>query len=541
MNQRNFSFFRIFLLAIPAIFLLYLLRFWFWFLYPLPTNVLEFTTGVLFIFWIFGLLWFEFPKPNLSKWQWFGVGLFLLAITIATAYAVWKIPLGRSVPLGIWKGWFVAPLLYFFMLVSSFRGKKDLELLIEVTTGIIALSASVMLLQYFTGIFSEIQATIDFRLVWPYLDPLSGKGTSGNYPAIFLSPFLALAWIMTLKSELKLDRLYYFLCALVIAITVYYTKSYGAWLAVIGAMAFGSFFVMSGFKRWVLVPVCTIVLLSGLYVDQKNTEKFRYGLDTQDDTVISSREERSNIWKVSIDLIKANPIFGIGPGQFQRAFERQAPFTLKRPISRQEVDHALHSHNTYLMFWLSNGILGIISFVFLLVVLVVPVPRNWKIVLITPLFYLLAHGLIDVMVFKNDLAFSFWYFASLFVIAGRMNTVTGRVVKGLQLGREMGFPTVNLNLGYEFDRPYGVYVADVFIGKLKKKGLLYYGPRKIAGLPEKIVCEVTILDFEGDLYDQQVKISIGQFIRGPRKFETVLDLKKQIEKDILIARHRRFI
>jgi FAD synthase len=122
-----------------------------------------------------------------------------------------------------------------------------------------------------------------------------------------------------------------------------------------------------------------------------------------------------------------------------------------------------------------------------------------------------------------------------------MNTVTGRVVKGLQIGREMGFPTVNLNLRSELDRPYGVYVVDVFVDKLRKKGLLYYGPRKIARLPEQIVCEVTILDFEGDLYDKSVKISVGQFLRGPRKFETVLDLKKQIEKDILIARHRKFI
>lgn len=534
--------FQVLLLGLPAVFLLYLYKAWFWFLYPLPTNLLEYATGFVLLFWLIGLWKLKFSKPQFSsKLQVLAVSLFLLSITIVTAKIVLHLNQGRAVPLGIWKGWFMAPATYFMMLISTFRTKTDLKRLIDITLGIISITATVMLIQYATGIFSDITSTYDMRLVWPYLDPLSGLGTSGNYPALFLSPFLCLGWISFIKSRNGLDRSYYLSVILVLIVTIYLTKSYGSWLAVIGACSVASFFVTKGKTKWLLVPFCTILVLAGLYYDQKNTEKFQFGIDTSEELVISSGSERLNIWSVSLDLIKENPIWGVGPGQFQRAFERQAPYSLGRDVSRKEINHALHSHNTFIMFWLSGGIFGILSFVLLLLVLIIPLPREWRWLILTPLLYYLFHGMIDVFYWKNDLAFSFWLFAGMSIISQNLNLVSGTVNRGLKVGRSLGFPTANIVLDLDLDRDFGVYEVILKIEKKNRKGLLYYGPRMTEGLPEENVCEITVINYDGDLYNKNIKFRIGNYIRGPMKFKSQDELKEQIQKDMLVAKHKRFI
>jgi hypothetical protein len=192
------------------------------------------------------------------------------------------------------------------------------------------------------------------------------------------------------------------------------------------------------------------------------------------------------------------------------------------------------------MFWLSNGLLGFLSFVFLVVVWLLPLSREWRWLLTAPLLYYLAHGLIDTFYWKNDLAYSFWFFGGLITIAHNLNIVTGRVGHGIKVGRELGFPTANIRLEKKIDKPYGVYIVSLKIENIKKRGLLYYGPRMTDGLPAEIVCEITVLDFEDDLYEKKMSFKIGKFLRGPLKFSSSEQLKAQIQKDVLAARHMKF-
>jgi O-antigen ligase len=535
-DKNMFYWFQKILLLSPAFFLLYLLRFS---LGPLPTNVLEVYTGIMFLWWIVGLWKFNFPRPVLSKWHWLAVLFFVAAISISTIHTVFTLdPEHIKVPLGIWKGWFVIPILYYFMLISSFRKQADREMLIDVSLLLISLTALVLLIQFFTGIFSDITATYDHRLVWPYLDPWTGLGASGNYPALFLSPFLALGWIRFLKSPTKLDKLFNAACILILAIAIYLTKSYGAWLAVIGSSALISFFVSSRKTRWIIVPLITSLLLYGLYVDQKNTEKLQFLADTSEKVTITSSSERLNNWNVSLDLLKESPFWGVGPGQFQRAFEKQAPLSLDREISQKEIDHALHPHNIFLMFWLSSGALGLLSFLCLLVLWLIPVPKTWRALATAPLLYVLFHGLIDVHYWKNDLATSFWFFGALVTLFQHQHVLSGKVTEGLKKGRDLGFPTANLKLDLDLDKDYGVYKVQLKVGKLKKAGLLYYGPRMTAGLPEELVSEITIFDFDDDIYKEHVTFMIGSFLRKPKQFSSEQELKEQIEKDVIVAKNK---
>ncbi|MDF2378746.1 MAG: riboflavin kinase [Candidatus Gracilibacteria bacterium] len=543
-----FTYFKYSLLISPVFFLTYLVRFN---LGPIPTNLLEVLVGIFFLIWLYGIWKLKFPKPQFAnRWQWSAPLVFLVASTIAVAWTLTQLETQHMlVPLGIWKGWFIAPACYYLMLISTFKKKQDWWQLFEVSLGIAGLTAAVLILQYFTGWFSDITSTYDLRLVWPYLDPWTGLGASGNYPALFLAPFFCMGFnnlVYSPLSDTKLkkgwvDKSYGTLIVLALGVAIYLSKSYGSWIAIIGTCSLLSFLQTTGRKRWVTIPLLTVLAVGLLYFDQKNSEKFIFATNTEEvsEQTIGSGEERRNIWATSWDLLVDSPIFGVGIGQFQRSYEVKAPITLSREVSRKEINHALHPHNTFLMFWLSTGFFGLLSFLYLLGVWGIPAPKDLRYLLWAPFIYLMAHGLIEVVYWKNDLAYSFWFFGALLALAQNFNLVSGRVEHGLKIGKELGFPTANMSLDLGLELDYGVYTVNVRVGKHKKKGLLYFGPRMTQGLPENEVCEITIFDFDEDLYGQKVTFKIGSFVRGPMKFDSKKELKEQIQKDVLVARNRK--
>jgi FAD synthase len=105
----------------------------------------------------------------------------------------------------------------------------------------------------------------------------------------------------------------------------------------------------------------------------------------------------------------------------------------------------------------------------------------------------------------------------------------GKVIEGSKIGRQLGFPTINI--GGKHDLPFGVYFCEVETPLGKYKGAMHFGPRFTVGNPEPIL-EVLLLDFSGDLYGQTVKIDVYNKIRDVKKFSDLESLKKQIEKDV---------
>lgn len=114
---------------------------------------------------------------------------------------------------------------------------------------------------------------------------------------------------------------------------------------------------------------------------------------------------------------------------------------------------------------------------------------------------------------------------------GRPYSLIGTVVTGQQLGRTIGFPTANLEVGSEKFLPnYGVYSVDVFSQQTKLKGVMNIGCRPtVAG--EAPTIEVHLLNWSGDLYGQTLKVDLIKFIRPEQKFASVEALKQQITKD----------
>jgi len=115
-------------------------------------------------------------------------------------------------------------------------------------------------------------------------------------------------------------------------------------------------------------------------------------------------------------------------------------------------------------------------------------------------------------------------------------SLSGEVVKGNQVGRTLGFPTANVYLSdtNKLIPCDGVYSAFAYVDNTKYKCVVSIGNRPTFNDSKKSI-EVHILDFNQDLYNQNLKIEFVDFIRGQRKFEVINDLVNQIKSDIAVA------
>ncbi|MBC7756230.1 MAG: bifunctional riboflavin kinase/FAD synthetase [Bdellovibrio sp.] len=118
-------------------------------------------------------------------------------------------------------------------------------------------------------------------------------------------------------------------------------------------------------------------------------------------------------------------------------------------------------------------------------------------------------------------------------LLGRNYSVNGKVVHGAKRGRALGFPTANIHMRHERPALTGVYA--VKLDGLNSVANLGVRPT-IAGVP-KLLLEVHILDFNGDLYGRHVHVEFLHKIREEMKFDSLDALKAQIAADIVTARN----
>ncbi len=117
-------------------------------------------------------------------------------------------------------------------------------------------------------------------------------------------------------------------------------------------------------------------------------------------------------------------------------------------------------------------------------------------------------------------------------LLGRPYSISGKVVHGAKRGRQLGYPTANVHMRHERPAFTGVYAV-----KLDgREGVANLGVRPtIAGIP-KLMLEVYVFDFDGDLYDQHVHVAFFHKIRDEMKFNGLNALKAQIGQDVAVAK-----
>jgi len=399
----------------------YLIRFQ---LGPLPMTLLEGEILILFLVWLFRLLK-QLPniKIKLPLFLYLFISLFLVSATVA----VFISPNLREAA-GIWKAYFIEPILFFIVFITTIK-RDDLKNVLMVLCFNAFLLSIFAVYQKFTGDFIAnpfwaAEATRRVTSVFPYPNAL----------ALYLAPLIILFWgylVFEIKnsklfqnSKFKIKN-YLFLgyCLLVIVLgifAIYFTRSKGALISILVALIFYALF-FKGYRKIFMgiIVVAFISLFLYFSISQVNIINTLKGNATI--TNGDSITTRLDMWDETWQMLKTKPILGAGLSGYQTAV---APFHKKSYI-----EIYLYPHNIFLNFWSEIGLLGLLAFIGIIIWLyymyfVTPSfssdQSDLKVgvtIIVAAMTTLLAHGLVDVPYFKNDLAILFWLLiASLVVI-----------------------------------------------------------------------------------------------------------------------------
>jgi len=120
---------------------------------------------------------------------------------------------------------------------------------------------------------------------------------------------------------------------------------------------------------------------------------------------------------------------------------------------------------------------------------------------------------------------------------GRPYAICGLVVKGDQIGHELGFPTANLDVTNLILPPNGVYAASTMAqGKFYRVALNIGLRPTVAAAKPQLRVEAHLLDFQGQLYGAELEVEIASKLREERRFSSSSDLREQIGRDVAAVR-----
>lgn len=127
---------------------------------------------------------------------------------------------------------------------------------------------------------------------------------------------------------------------------------------------------------------------------------------------------------------------------------------------------------------------------------------------------------------------------------------TSTIIRGIGLGRKIGYPTINLAIPSSFSLIPGVYGCIVYINSYSYPGILYYGDRAIKRIQVDKQCktlEIHLLDdfltkrklISGVLKNKRISVTTLAFIRPPKEISSLRVLQKEIKKDIGLLTEKR--
>lgn len=308
--------------------------------------------------------------------------------------------------LGMLKSWFLFPILGAWLVCYEARSPvKRIWFILAWFVSLVATAIGSLFFWEF-GVM-----TYDYRLSALYPSP--------NFLAVFLAPGIFLAWYLILLCREKCHHKLLFQTLLlsgtfIILLSIYQTRSYGAWAGILiafSATVLGQWYLFRRTKTLVLTFALLFLVGAGMSVSEYGSEKWQ---------ALASFEERSSfssrlmIWQAAGKILEEHWIFGIGLGRFQvmyLEYQRYFPPYLEWAVPEP--------HNWYLAIVLGTGTVGFIGFVivvgrflFLQCAIVFldrqKEKRLFALITTSIVIFYLAYGLTDTPYFKNDLALSFW-------------------------------------------------------------------------------------------------------------------------------------
>lgn len=111
-----------------------------------------------------------------------------------------------------------------------------------------------------------------------------------------------------------------------------------------------------------------------------------------------------------------------------------------------------------------------------------------------------------------------------------MVEVEAEIIHGQKLGSRMGFPTANMDIAGRDDIPNGVYRSVTEVDGVDYTGMSNVGVRPSVDGRTRLL-ETHLFGYEGDLYGRRLKVRLYERIRDERKFDSVGELRAQLERD----------
>ncbi len=305
---------------------------------------------------------------------------------------------------GMLKSYFLLPILFAFVVKDVFYDNEKNEKILYV---IFSSGLGVAIISLFYKLAGKV--TYDNRLEAFFNSP--------NYLAMYLAPSIIINFSLLFQKNIWYKITFFFL-----VIILYWTTSYGAWLAMGGTLIFIDYEKnRKKFKSWfqwieksLLLKILLIFLLI-VVVLQNNNSKWQNLWNWSER---SSENSRLIIWRSAVKIVQDNWIWGVGPGNFQEQYlmyQKYFPPYLEWAVPQP--------HNLWLAFWLQTGLLGLLSFLGLIFYFykksfyfLKKTKTREKEIIITfmaLLLYWLGHGIVDTTFWKNDLALMFWSVLSL--------------------------------------------------------------------------------------------------------------------------------
>ena len=119
-------------------------------------------------------------------------------------------------------------------------------------------------------------------------------------------------------------------------------------------------------------------------------------------------------------------------------------------------------------------------------------------------------------------------------------SVSGKVIDGKKLGRTIGYPTANIEVDELKLLPKkGAYIVEVYVKNKFYKGMLSIGTNPTVN-GDKLTVEVYILDFNKDIYDEEITVKFRDFLHEEIKFESLEKLIERLDEDKRLTKEFEF-
>lgn len=367
----------------------------------IPSTFLEIALWAVLIPWIIQLLK-KGGNCKLKIPEKLPILLFLLAATFSIFVSN-----NQLTAMGIWKAYFIEPILLFILIVNTARSEKDKEKLV-VALGLSTLSIVLIAIsQKFTGwgIAQIMWAEESQRRVTAFF-------TSPNAIGLYAGPILVIyfGWLISIYKNPGewIKKSFIVIIIALNLMAILFTQSQGTWLAIISGAIFILFFSYN--KK--IVSACILLGLLFIIINTYTRELLLPYITFSD----RSGQNRLSLWQGSLEFLTSSPknfIFGSGLSGFSAVHE-----TFRNPKITEPL---IYPHNSILNFWMEIGIFGLLAVIWLLIKFfrngmsmiknkISPLGDNNKFYFLTcaAMVTILVHGLIDVPYFKNDLSMIFW-------------------------------------------------------------------------------------------------------------------------------------